>query len=190
MGRQATLGPAGYAPTNANAAAKGNNVRRTAIVVPLLSLLAGSALADTVFTPASGPKCKDESKEGFGLWTCPGPAGYAVRFSDEGNVVALTIAPARSIDKALPTAQWRGASKAFGDKVQWVMRGGVPRAAVIRTWRRKDGDDESEVQELSVFAIDRARACAYGAVDIHRPRVNDAALAQAEQAAERRCPKK
>jgi hypothetical protein len=35
------------------------------------------------------------------------------------------------------------------------MRGGLPRAAVIRTWRRKDGDDESELQELSVFAIYR-----------------------------------
>jgi hypothetical protein len=164
-------------------------MQRIAIFVPLLSLLAGSALADTVFTPASGPKCKEGSKEGFGLWTCPGPAGYAVRFSDEGNTVSLTIAPARSIDKALPTAQWRGADKAFGDKVQWVMRGGVPRAAVIRTWRRKDGDDESEIQELSVFAIDGARACTYGAVDIHRPRANDAALAQAKQAAQSRCSK-
>jgi hypothetical protein len=165
-------------------------MQRTAIVVPLLSLLAGSALADTVFTPASGPKCKDESQESFSLLTCPGPAGYSVRFSDEGNIVALTIARARSIEKAPSTAQWRGAGKAFGDKVQWVMRGGLPRAAVIRTWRRKGGDDESEIQELSVFAINRARACAYGAVDVHRPEANDAALALAKQAAEGRCSKK
>jgi hypothetical protein len=165
-------------------------MQRTPIVVPLLSLLVGSALAGTVFTPASGPKCKDESKEGVGLWTCPGPAGYAVRFADEGNMVALTIARARSINKAPSTAQWRGAGNAFGGKMQWVMRGGVPRAAVIRTWRRKDGDDKSEIQELSVFAIDGARACAYGAVDIRRPRANDAALALAKQAAEWRCSKK
>jgi hypothetical protein len=164
-------------------------MQRTAILVPLLSLLAGSALADTVFTPASGPKCKDESKEGFGQWTCPGPAGYAVRFADEGNVVSLTIARARAIEKAPSTAQWRGADKAFGDKVQWVMRGGTPRAAVIRTWRRK-GDDEGELQELSVFAIDRGRACAYGAVDIHKPQANDAALVLANEAAESRCSKK
>jgi hypothetical protein len=69
------------------------------------------------------------------------------------------------------------------------MRGGVPRAAVIRTWRRKN-DDESELQELSVFAIDRGRACAYGAVDIRKPRANDAALALANEAAESRCSKK
>jgi hypothetical protein len=165
-------------------------MQRTAIVVPLLSLLTGSALADTIFTPARGPKCKDESKDGFGQWTCPGPAGYAVRFSDEGNIVALTIAPAPSIENAPSTAQWQGAGEAFGDKVQWVMRRGVPRAAVIRTWRRKEGDDKSEIQELSVFAIDGERACAYGAVDIHRPRANDVALAQAERAAKRRCSKK
>jgi hypothetical protein len=165
-------------------------MRGTAIVVPLLSLIAGGALADPVFTPASGPKCRDESKEGFGQWTCPGAAGYAVRFSDEGNIVAVTIAPARSIDKAPPTAQWQGAGKAFGDKVQWVMRGGVPRAAVIRTWRRKGGDDESEIQELSVFAINRSTACAYGAVDIHSPQANEAALVLANQAAKRRCSKK
>src|SRR5262245_37462727 len=169
---------------------KGNGMQRTAIVVPLLSLLAGGALADTVFTPASGPKCKDRSNEGFGLWTCPGPAGYAVRFADEGNVVTLTIARARSIEKALPTKQWQGAGKAFGDKVQWIMRAGKPRAAVIRTWRRKDGDGETEIEELSIFAIEGGRACAYGAVDIHQPLANDAALAQAEQAAEQRCSKK
>jgi len=165
-------------------------MKRIAIVVPLVSLLAGSALADTVFTAASGPKCKDESKEGFGQWTCPGPAGYAMRFSDEGNIVALTIARARSIEKMPATAQWRGAGKALGDKVQWVMRGGLPRAAVIRTWRRKDGDDESEFQELSVFAIYRGKACAYGTVDIHKPQANEAALALANEAAESRCSKK
>src|SRR4029078_11305154 len=77
-----------------------------------------------------------------------------------------------------------------GDKVQWVMRGGLPRAAVIRTWRRKDGDDESELQELSVFAIYRGKACAYGTVDIHKPQANEAALALANEAAESRCSKK
>jgi hypothetical protein len=165
-------------------------MRRTAILVPFFLLLAGSALADTIFTPASGPKCRYESKEGFGRWTCPGPAGYAVRFADEGNIVALTIARARSIEEAPLTAHWRGAGKAFGGKVQWVMQGGVPRAAVIRTWRRKNGDDESEIQELSVFGIDGGRACAYGAVDINKPRANETALALAKQAAEQRCSKK
>jgi hypothetical protein len=99
-------------------------------------MLAGrSALADTTFTAASGPKCKDESRPEFGLWTCPGPAGYAARFADEGNMVSLTLAPSGWIARAGPTAQWRGAGKAFGDKVQWIMRGGAPRAAEVRRMR-------------------------------------------------------
>ena len=150
----------------------------------------GSAFGQTPFTPATGPACKDQSKEGFGLWTCPGPAGYVVRFADEGNIVSLTIAPRRLIEKVQgPTAQWRGAGKAFGDKVQWIMRAGVPKAAVIRTWSRV-GDDEHEVQELSVFAINGEKACLVGAVEIHTDKANEAALARAAQAADSRCPEK
>jgi hypothetical protein len=154
----------------------------------LTMLVGGSALADTTFTSASGPKCKVESKPEFALWTCPGPAGYAVRFADEGNIVSLTLAPSGSIANAAPTAQWRGAGNAFGDKVQWILRGGVPRAAVIRSWRRDD--DEREIQELSVFVIDGKRACPFGAVDIREAEANDLALAKAEEAAGRRCPGK
>ncbi|MCG2640350.1 MULTISPECIES: hypothetical protein [Bradyrhizobium] len=151
---------------------------------------AGSAFGQTPFTPAMGPACKDQCKEGFGLWTCPGPAGYVVRFADEGNIVSLMIAPRRAIEKVQgPTAQWRGAGKAFGDKVQWIMRAGVPRAAVIRTWSRV-GDDEREIQELSVFAINGEKACLVGAVEIHTDKANAAALARAEQAADSRCPEK
>jgi hypothetical protein len=102
-------------------------------------------------------------------------------------LVSLTLAPLGSIGKAGPMVQRRGAGKAFGDKVQWIMRGGVPRAAVIRTWRRTDGD-EREIQELSVFAIDGSKACAYAAVDIHVAKANEAALARAEEAADSRCP--
>jgi hypothetical protein len=159
------------------------------LAVVLTALAGGGALADTTFTAASGPKCKDESKPEFGLWTCPGPAGYAARFTDEGNMVSLTLAPASSIARAGPTAQWRGAGKAFGDKVQWIIRDGVPRAAVIRTWRQPD-DDDGEIQELSVFAIDGKRACPFGAVDIRQPKANDLALARAEEAAGGRCPEK
>jgi hypothetical protein len=161
-----------------------------AFAAALVMAGAGSACGQTPFTPATGPACKDQSKEGFGLWTCPGPAGYVVRFADEGNIVSLTIAPRRAIEKVQgPTAQWRGAGKAFGDKVQWIMRAGVPRAAVIRTWSRV-GDDEREVQELSVFAINGEKACLFGAIEIHTDKANAAALARAEQAADSRCPEK
>jgi len=161
-----------------------------ALAAALAMAGAGSAFGQTPFTPATGPACKDQSKERFGLWTCPGPAGYVVRFADEGNIVSLTIAPKRAIEKVQgPTAQWRGSGKAFGDKVQWIMRAGMPRAAVIRTWSRV-GDDEHEVQELSVFAIDGEKACLFGAIESHTDKANDAALARARQAADSHCPDK
>lgn len=147
------------------------------------------ALAQSQFTPATGPACKDESTDELGLWTCPGPAGYVVSFADEGNIVSVTIAPRSAIEKVSgPTAQWRGAGKSFGEKVQWIMRGGVPRAAVIRTWRTVD--DEKELQELSVFAISGAKACLVGSIDVHTDKANDAALARAQQAANSGCPRK
>jgi len=101
-------------------------------------------------------------------------------------MVSLTLAPLGSIAKARATARWRGAGTAFGDKVQWIMRGGVPRAAVIRTWRRAD-DDEREIQELSLFAIDSKRACPFGAVDVRQLGANDLALAKAEEASGWHC---
>ncbi|WP_249149161.1 hypothetical protein [Bradyrhizobium manausense] len=161
-----------------------------ALAIALAVAGAGNASGQTPFTPATGPACMDQSKEGFGLWTCPGPAGYVVRFADEGNIVSLTIAPRRSIEKLQgPTAQWRGAGKAFGDKVQWIMRAGAPRAAIIRAWSRV-GDDEREVQELKVFAINGEKACLVGAVEIHTDKANAAALSRAEQAADSGCAEK
>jgi len=79
-----------------------------AVAAALATTGAGSAFGQSPFTPATGPACKDQSKEGFGLWTCPGPAGYVVRFADEGNIVSLTIAPRRAIEKVQgPTGLWR-----------------------------------------------------------------------------------
>lgn len=161
----------------------------SALAAALAIAWVGSAFGETKFTPATGPGCKDESKDQLGLWTCPGPAGYAVRFADEGNIVSLTIAPRRALEKLPgPTAQWRGAGNVFGDKVQWIMRAGVPKAAVIRTWRRPEGNDDGGVQELTVFAIHGEKACLFGAIDIHANKANEEALARAEQAADARCP--
>lgn len=165
---------------------------RWELVVAIVLGISGvhGALAQTKFTPASGPACKDESTDELGLWTCPGPAGYVVRFADEGNIVSVTIAPRSGIEKVSgPTAQWRGAGKSFGEKVQWIMRAGVPRAAVIRTWRTV-GEDEKGLQELSVFAISGANACLVGSVDVHTDKASDTAFARAQRAAQAGCPPK
>src|SRR5579871_635614 len=155
---------------------------RSLLVLSLLaSLLPFGVRADPLFTDATGPKCKVIGEDG--TWICPGPGGYAVRFSDEGNLIEIAFAPERLIRKAPATAHWLAANKGFGDKVEWIMRDGAPRAAVIRTWRRKDVNDPTEVQELMVFVLEHDRACSYSEVDAHRLKANKAATAEAEQAA-------
>ena len=160
---------------------------RRAMAAGMLVLMLTAARAETVFTATNGHECTDSLKPEFGNWVCPGPGGYAVHFMDEGNMVGVTIAPSRSIRAAPATSQWMGAGKAFGDKIQWVVRSGRPKAAVLRIWRRKGLDDETESQELAVFAINERLVCPYAVIDIHRPNANQAAAQEAEAAADWQC---
>lgn len=160
---------------------------RALIIAAIFALLTSCAQADVIFSPTSGRECRDFSKPEFGDWICPGPGGYAVKFTDEGNIAGITIAPSRSIRKAVSTSQWLGAGKVFGDRMQWVVRGAVPTAAVLRIWRRKSPEDDTEVQELEVYAIDGAKSCAYATIEAGMAKANETALAKAEQAVGWRC---
>jgi hypothetical protein len=74
--------------------------------------------------------------------------------------------------------------------MQWVVRDGAPKAAVIRIWRRQSPQDDSEIQELAVFAINQRIVCRFANIDIHRPNANDVAAREAEVAAAWSCPEK
>jgi hypothetical protein len=161
-----------------------------ALVAAALVLMLTAARAETVFTATNGRECKDSSKPEFGDWICPGPGGYAVHFMDEGNMVGVTIGPSRSVRATPATSRWMGAGKAFGDKVQWMVRGDRPKAAVLRIWRRKGLDDDTEIQELAVFAINERLVCPYAVVDIHHPDANETAAHEAEAAADWQCTEK
>ncbi|MCP3395264.1 hypothetical protein NLM27_41775 [Bradyrhizobium sp. CCGB12] len=139
------------------------------------------------FSPARGPTCKDHSKPEFGYWVCPGPAGYTVEFMDEGNLAALSFKTASKNRKTGSTAEWLGAGNVFGDKVQWLLLDGIPKSAIVRIWRRKDVNDLTELQELAIFSLDGATACARDAIDARLPNANDVALARAELAARSGC---
>jgi hypothetical protein len=159
----------------------------------LLFACAGDAAADSVFSPTSGPSCLDRSDEHISVRRCPGPGGYVVEFADEGNIVGIGFGKGRlhgpDIDSA---ASWRGSGKVFGDKLQWVMQGGTPGAAIIRIWRKdtnKDGD-EREVEELAVFRLEPARACQYTTVNARQPSANSLAEQRALEALVWSCPKK
>jgi hypothetical protein len=76
---------------------RGSYARRSVGICVALSLFAfvGRAAADSVFSPTSGPSCLDQSDEGVRAWRCPGPGGYVVEFSDEGNWVGIGFAKGR-----------------------------------------------------------------------------------------------
>lgn len=163
--------------------------RLVVLVVSLLSLfLISMCQAAVVYTPTYGATCKDFSKEEFGDWICPGPAGYVAHFSDEGNLASVSIGPGPAAD-GRGGLEIRGSGKVFGDKLQWIVVDGVPRAAVLRLWQHAR-DDDREVQTLQVFLIERGQTCTFGSFDARHPGANEAALQRAEFAASSECSRK
>jgi hypothetical protein len=155
-----------------------------------LSLFSGAVCqAAVVYTPAKGATCKDLSKDELGDWICPGPGGYVVHFSDEGNVASVAIGTGPAARGRNPM-QILGSGKVFGDKLQWVVVDGAPRAAVLRLWQRVAADDDREVETLQVFLIERERTCAFGSFDARRSGANEAALQRAEYAVSSDCSSK
>jgi hypothetical protein len=151
-------------------------------------LLLTSAVADAgvIYTPTKGPTCHDYSRPEFGDWACPGPGGYAARFTDEGNLVSISIGP-RSRVRDMAGTQMRGAGKVFGDKIEWHVFDGVPRSAVLRIWALDE--NEKEVQTLEVFLLEPHRTCSFGSIDARRPGANALASERAEDAVHSACPR-
>lgn len=161
-----------------------------AFIMCLLLTFEASAATRQVFTRTNGPTCIDSSKERMGRWTCPGPAGFSVIFSDEGNLVGVSVRKMTSkTGQKSPTAMWRGAGKAFGDLVEWrVDDQGIPHAAILRTWEA--GENGETIQSLRVFAINAEIACMYANISAIRPQANHKAAAEAENASRWFCTEK
>jgi hypothetical protein len=137
----------------------------------------------------NGPSCSDNSKEYRGMWTCPGPAGLAVTFFDEGNVVGVSFGRDVRKDRNAATAIWRGAGKVFGDLLEWrIDDRGIPRAAILRTW--EVGETGESVQSLRVFSINDDIACEHASVAATLPHANWDAGAEAENASRWYCTEK
>jgi len=166
-------------------------MRRYQIVFLLLSIFATPVQADVIYTPTMGAVCRDYSKPQFGHWVCPGPGGYAVGFSDEGNMAGVAIGLRSSAPYKLKNvSQFRGAKKVFGDKLEWHVVNGMPKSAVLRVWKLTDSgeaDSEREVQQLEVYAIDGGKPCLFSTVDAAQPGANAKAAAFAEEATHARC---
>lgn len=146
------------------------------------------AFARVVYTATNGPTCTDQSKPEFGDWTCPGPGGYVARFTDEGNLAAVSIAGPRA-KKRTATSQFLGAGRVFGDKIEWHVTDGAPKSAVLRIWRREQMRDgsERELQELEIYALNPGLTCPYATVNVTEPDANAKAAAHAEEAMRWQC---
>ncbi|MET4278815.1 hypothetical protein ABIB68_007196 [Bradyrhizobium sp. F1.2.2] len=137
----------------------------------------------SVYTLTAGAECVDRFREQLGGWNCPGPAGYSAKFFDEGNLAAVVIQPPGRGDRSRGYA-WRGAGKVFGDRVEWLLTGGAPHAAILRIWR---AEGSVTIQELVVFKLIPGGFCRIASFDAGRPGANYLAREEASLASGRKC---
>jgi hypothetical protein len=143
--------------------------RLIGLLFALFVLSASFAHADeNFFTPTNSRTCSDRSRPEFGLWRCPGPAGYVAEYFDEGNFAAVSIWMPSHTPKAKTSISWRGAGRVFGEKLQWKISAGRPVAAILRVWRRTDAKSdgqERELEELIVLRVSIDGACRVASID-------------------------
>lgn len=169
------------------------NIHPLAIVVVATFMTGPAQAADFLYSATHGPECTNiESKPELTSWRCRGPAGFSVVFADTGNLIAVEFGPTGK-EKAIVDNDlvWQGASKPFGDKIEWRLTAGKPYAAVLRIWRNdpspESGKDRA-IQELLVVKIAPAGACRVGTVSARDRDANTTARALADlTAASFRC---
>lgn len=110
---------------------------------------------------------------------CRGPAGYAVVFTDEGNVVDARFGP-RGREKNLGGLQWSGGVAA--KKVEWRMEKGRPVAAIFRV-SRMNPETSVSTDYLAVAKLTPAGGCLLEMVDARASDANARARAIADEGA-------
>jgi hypothetical protein len=130
----------------------------------ILLLATPASAAESVYTDAE-KGCIDIGDKRAGqqgvMLRCKGPAGYAVVFTDEGNVVDARFGP-RGREKNLGGLQWTGAIDA--KKVEWRMEDGRPVAAIFRLSKMNPETSESRPY-LAVAKVTATGGCLIELVD-------------------------
>jgi hypothetical protein len=149
---------------------------RLAIALTFASTAAASA-AQSLYTATRGTACKDASKAYFSVRRCPGPAGYAAEYADEGNVAAVALwIPGPTSRRAAASVVWRGGGRVFGDLLEWRLDGENPVAAILRIWRIDDarlaGGNEAQ-EELVLLKVRAEGSCRVATVSARRPNANE-----------------
>lgn len=146
--------------------------------------LAGPAAQafESVYTSAT-ENCRDitdpHERDRASSSRCPGPAGYSVKFFDEGNVVGAAFGPTGH-EKDLGGLQWPGGVDAR--KIEWRMLDGRPVAAIFRL-SRMNPETSAMTPQLAVVKITSAGACLIDLVDARAADANETARRIADQRA-------
>jgi hypothetical protein len=160
-----------------------------AIALTIASMAAASA-AQSLYTTTRGPACKDGSKAHFSVWRCPGPAGYAAEYSDEGNFAGIALwMPGRTSRRAAASVVWRGGGRVFGDLLEWRIDRENPVAAILRIWRidaSSAGGNEPQ-EALVLLKLRPDGSCRVATVSARRPDANGVVRAMSLQVAAMPC---
>jgi hypothetical protein len=158
-------------------------IARLAVALTIASTAAASA-AQSLYTTTRGPACKDASKAYFSVRRCPGPAGYAAEYSDEGNVAAVALwIPGPTSRRAATSVVWRSGGRVFGDLLEWRIDRENPVAAILRIWRidaSSAGGDEA-LEELVLLKVRPEGSCRVVTVPARRPNANEVVRAMSSQ---------
>ncbi|BDA83997.1 hypothetical protein Sa4125_15390 [Aureimonas sp. SA4125] len=125
------------------------------LIFVALSLVGGTAKAESVYTDVASCRAQDLGPDEF-VRHCKGPKGYAasLHYFDGRAVPAFGKSrPGTKDEPYLESADLEpieiGVGVPFGKKIEWVMRGGEPCAAILRV-------DTRQGERLVVSALDGA----------------------------------
>lgn len=138
------------------------------IIFGLLAL--GPAIAlESSYSDTTNGCDRLQSYQGGRIWRCPGPAGYAAIFSDDGNVVEVEYGK-RGHEKNLGGLQWQGGNNPVGPKIEWRLKRNEPYAAILRIG--SIDADGRVVAQLLVARVYPDGGCRMALVDARRPDAN------------------
>jgi hypothetical protein len=160
-----------------------------AVALTMASTVAANA-AQSLYTKTRGPACKDGSNAHFSVRRCPGPAGYAAEYSDEGNLAAVALwIPGRTSRRAATSLVWRGGGRVFGDLLEWRIDRQNPVAAILRIWRldaSSAGGNEPQ-EELVLLKLRPEGSCRVVTVPARRSNANEVVRAMSSHVAAMSC---
>jgi hypothetical protein len=154
------------------------------VIALMVASTAAASAAQSLYTTTRGPACKEGSNAQFSVWRCPGPAGYAAEFSDEGNLAAVALwIPGPTSRRAATSVVWKGGGRVFGELLEWRIDHKNPVAAILRIWRidaSSAGGNEPQ-EALVLLKLRPDGSCRVATVPVRRPNANEVVRAMSSQ---------